>query len=306
MDRRNNIVVDGRFVLHSRIGHGAIGDVYRARDRDSARWVAVKVLRAVHERNPKYQRMILTEAEILERVEHRNVVGFVGRGVHGRLPYVAMELLGGGSLHEALQRLPRRRLDVLGAVALLAMTCHGVQAVHDAGFAHCDLKARNVLLDGRGRAAVGDFGLAMRTGPTGFLATALVGGTADYMAPEVIGRATDIVAATVDVYALGILAFAMLTGRRPFTGNCAEDLFSQHVGRPVPLASSVRRGLCAQLDGAVASAMNKDPDRRPASPRAFADALSFAIATPPRDLGMRVDAVARDRGKRAAEDLDSP
>ena len=278
MDRRFNIVVDGRFVLHSRIGHGAIGDVYRARDRDTGRWVAVKVLRPVHADNDKYRRMIAAEAELLATIEHRNVVGFVGQGVHGRLPYVAMELLGAGNLHEALQRLPRRRLDVLGAVAMIEMTCQGVQAIHDAGFAHCDLKARNVFLDRRGRAAVGDVGLAVRSGSQGFLATALDGGTADYMAPEVIVRATNVLGATVDVYALGVLAFALLTGRRPYSGQTAQDLFAQHVDRPVPMASSVRRGLSTQLDGAVAGAMEKDPARRTASPRAFADALTLATA----------------------------
>jgi serine/threonine-protein kinase len=167
---------------------------------------------------------------------------------------------------------------VLGAVALLEMTCDGVQAIHDAGFAHCDLKARNVLLDGRGRAAVGDLGLAARAGRHGRLLQTLVGGTADYMAPEVIAGVTRVVAATVDVYALGILAFALVTGRRPFVGRTAADVFSQHVGRTVPVASSIRRGLPPSLDAAIAAAMDKDPQRRTATARAFADALGVAAA----------------------------
>ena len=255
-----------------------MAEVHRARDRRRSAWVAVKLLPPAPCRNRKLEEALVTEATILAQIRHHNVVGFVGAGVHAELPYLAMEHLDGGSLHRVLESLPHRRLDVLSAVHVLEMACRGVQAVHDAGFAHCDLKARNILLDRRGRVVVGDLGLAHKTTTRGLVDAPIVGGTADYMAPEVIEGARRVLAAPLDVYALGVLAFVLVTGQKPFSGSTAQEVFSQHVSRPAPSASTLRGDLPAKIATAIGRAMAKDPAIRTASAGAFETALAEAAA----------------------------
>ena len=272
------VVVDDRFVLCARIGHGAMAVVYRARDRQRTGWVAIKLLRPVHAEKRKFKEALTTEAAVLTQIHHRHVVGFIGAGAHAGLPYIAMEHLDGGSLHGFLRALPQRRLAVLSAVSVLQMVCRGVQAVHDAGFAHCDLKARNILVDRRGRVVVGDLGLARQTTTGGLVNAPVIGGTADYMAPEVIEGLSGIVAATLDVYALGVLAFELFTGRRPFRGLTAQEVFSQRLGRAAPLASTIRSDLPTELATVIGRAMEKNPAIRTVSATAFEAALAAAAA----------------------------
>jgi serine/threonine-protein kinase len=177
-------------------------------------------------------------------------------------------------------------------VFVLEMACRGVQAVHDAGFAHCDLKTRNILLDRRGRVVIGDLGLAHRTTTRGQVRTAIVGGTADYMAPEVIAGSSKILAATLDVYALGVLAFVLVTGRRPFSGRTAQEIYLQHRCRPAPSASAMRPDLPEAIAIAIGRAMERDPAIRTSNASAFESALALAAAP------LREEALSRSSRRR--------
>ncbi|QSQ12007.1 serine/threonine-protein kinase [Myxococcus landrumensis] len=262
------------FVIEERIGEGGMGVVYRAAHPLIGKQVAIKVLRSELVTQQQVDRLLI-EARAVNAIRHPGIIDIFGFGQlpDGR-PYIIMELLRGQSLSSAIQQ--RSRLNPNTAVWILDQMLSALGAAHAAGVVHRDLKPGNVFLadalDGSRVVKLVDFGIAKlvreQTGPA--TVTGAILGTPEYMSPEQI-RGTPISAAT-DLYAVGVIAFQMLTGERPFKGDQLQVLFA-HVEQPPPLPSSLVPDIPSELDALVLRLLAKSPAQRPES----ADAVRRAL-----------------------------
>ncbi|TSC32777.1 serine/threonine-protein kinase [Corallococcus sp. Z5C101001] len=256
----------GEFVIQERIGAGGMGVVYRAVHPLIGKQAAIKVLRAELVSRELEQRLLM-EARSANAIRHPGILDIFNFGTlpDGR-PYVVMELLQGQSLADVLRA--RGRLDVGTALWILEQILSALGAAHRAGVVHRDLKPANVFVVERPDAApvikLVDFGIAkvMRSREGLTLADGSVLGTPDFMAPEQV-RGGAVKPAT-DLYALGIMAFQMLTGTRPFQGENVQVMFA-HVEQIPPPPSSRVDGIPPALDALVLQLLEKDPEQRPAS-----------------------------------------
>jgi eukaryotic-like serine/threonine-protein kinase len=269
----------GAYEIEAPLASGGFGVVYRARDAGGGA-AAIKVLRAELATTERTLARFEREVDAVARIEHPNVVQVLGRGrlADGR-PYFAMELIEGQDLASHLRA--RGALPVAEAQRLLAPICEALAAAHDRGIIHRDVKASNVMLALDGRVVLLDFGVAKVLDPAvpGLTRSRQIVGTPPCMAPEQLaGRAAN---RRTDVYALGVLAYHMLTGAPPFADESPVMLqhLHRHARRPRPSAAIE---LPPSVDRAVVSAMAVDPSERPGDARAFYTALAGA---PPDALG---------------------
>jgi serine/threonine protein kinase len=181
------------------LGRGGMGVVYRARQVSLNRFVALKMLPGGEYAEPHELARFLAEAEVVAAVRHPHVVQVHEYGQCGSRPYFAMEYLGGGSLVELIRK--SARLAPATAAALVEKIARGVQAAHDLGIVHRDMKPQNVLLGEDGEPKVTDFGLAKRGRGTDLTRTGAVMGTPHYMAPEQAAGKTKFVGPAADIYA---------------------------------------------------------------------------------------------------------
>jgi eukaryotic-like serine/threonine-protein kinase len=251
-------LIAGTFEVRSRIGSGSMGVVLSAFDRKLERTVAIKLIRA--ERLDVARRArFLREARAMAQVNHPNVVSVYAYGEHRSMPYIAMEYVDGSNLDEWLRAAPRP-MDVARALGILDDICRGVRAVHAAGIVHLDLKPSNILLDTALRCRIADFGVSMR--PPGDVPERV--GTPGYMAPETLlaSRYGPTSVAPVDVYALGCIAYEMLTGSHPFR-RLGEQLLAPVSAREILPPSRRCPGLPKALDRVIVPALAWDGSRRP-------------------------------------------
>nr|WP_255424409.1 serine/threonine protein kinase [Corallococcus sp. CA047B] len=255
----------GEFIINERIGAGGMGVVYRATHSLIGKQAAIKVLRAELV-SPRVHERLLVEARAVNAIQHPGIIDIFGFGTlpDGR-PYIVMELLKGRSLAEFAPT--RQPLDVATTVWVLDQILAALGAAHEAGVVHRDLKPANVfVVEGPNSAPtikLVDFGIAKllesRDTPTTLDGTIL--GTPEFMAPEQI-RGGEVGPAT-DLYAVGIMAFQMLTGTRPFQGDPLQVMFA-HVDRIPPMPSSRAEGIPPEFDTLVRHLLAKDPAMRPA------------------------------------------
>ncbi|RKH90043.1 serine/threonine protein kinase [Corallococcus sp. AB045] len=280
----------GEFIIQERIGAGGMGVVYRAEHPIIGKQAAIKVLRA-ELMSPEQAQRLLVEARSVNAIRHPGILDIFNFGSlpDGR-PYVVMELLQGQSLAEVLRS--RGRLDVGTAVWMLDQILSPLGAAHRAGVVHRDLKPANVFMAERPDAApmlkLVDFGIAKvlqsQEGLTH--ADGSVLGTPDFMAPEQVRGGA--VGPATDLYALGVMAFQMLTGARPFQGDNVQVLFA-HVEQAPPPPSSKVEGIPPELDALVLQLLEKAPAKRPASAEEVRQRLkALSLERPPDALGPSV------------------
>ena len=206
------------YEILSELGRGGMGVVYKARDLKLNRLVALKVVRGHVDRRELIR--FLAEAEAAAAVKHPNVVQVYACGEDRGRPFLVLEYCPGGTL---IERLAALRSDPRAAVEVLAKVAAGVAAAHEAGVVHRDLKPSNVLFDEAGEPRVADFGLA-KLGTSDLTATGAVMGTPAYMCPEQAEGRTKFVGPQADVWALGVILYEALTGRRPFDGADISEI----------------------------------------------------------------------------------
>ncbi|GMU08514.1 serine/threonine-protein kinase [Corallococcus caeni] len=285
----------GEFLIQERIGAGGMGVVYRAEHPIIGKQAAVKVLRA-ELMSPEQEQRLVVEARSVNAIRHPGILDIFnfGKLADGR-PYVVMELLQGQSLAEVLRA--RGRLDVGTAVWMLDQILSPLGAAHRAGVVHRDLKPANVFMVERPDAApmlkLVDFGIAKvlqsQEGLTH--ADGSVLGTPDFMAPEQIRGGT--VGPATDLYALGVMAFQMLTGARPFQGENVQVMFA-HVEQAPLSPSSMVEGIPPELDALVLQLLEKAPAKRPASAEEVRQRLkALSLGRSPGTLGLGVPAVQK-------------
>ena len=256
-DPRIGVTLDGRYRLDARIADGGMSTVYRAMDTRLHRTVAVKVLHAHMASDPVVLERFAAEAIISSDLNHPNIVGVRDHHVSGDAAYLVMEYVRGLNLREVLAE--RGRFTPRQTLAVLQAVCTGLSVAHAEGIVHRDMKPANVLISDEGRVKVTDFGLARaasaHTNATTFF------GTAAYISPELaVGDPAD---ERSDIYAVGIIAYELLTGQQPFSSESAYGLAFKHINDRVPAPSALVPGLSPELDELVAYCTNKDPEDRP-------------------------------------------
>jgi tetratricopeptide (TPR) repeat protein len=261
------------------IGRGGMGVVYRARQLDLNRTVAIKLIPAASTFDRSSRARAVREALTMARLRHPNIVSVHGSGEVNGAPYLVMEWVDGGTLQ---QRLNRSTFSFRGAAALVRELAGAVAEAHAMGIVHRDLKPSNVLLpeDGNAASCVGakltDFGLARCWGEDqGVTETGLVLGTPSYMAPEQTGlaRSCGEVGPATDVHALGAILHALLVGRPPYPADSTwEILLNVARGEPEPLRHG-RPGVPRDLETIVAKCLAREPSRRYHSALGLADDL---------------------------------
>jgi tRNA A-37 threonylcarbamoyl transferase component Bud32 len=265
------------FRIESLVGHGAMAEVYRARDEQHDRVVALKVLDKPLEQDERFRRRFLRESQIAAGLDHPHIVPTLTSGDDDGLLYLAMEYIEGSDLRQLLQR--DGRLDPERAVGLVEQAADALDAAHAAGLVHRDVKPGNILVraDGGGEHVyVCDFGLARHassasslTGDRGFV------GTIDYVPPEQIeGGKID---ARADVYSLGCVLYECLAGVRPFDRDSELSVVFAHLNEPPPRVTDVRPELPAAFDEVFATALAKAPDDRYSSCGELAAAARAAL-----------------------------
>jgi tRNA A-37 threonylcarbamoyl transferase component Bud32 len=276
--------VDNKYRIEQLLGRGGMGAVYRARDMRLDRLVALKVVRAELLGEPDARRRFRREAQIVARLQHPSIVAVFDYGTFADGgAYLVMELVRGEDLRHVLQR--EGRLKPAEAMNILTAVCAAIGAAHREGVLHRDLKPENILLPGGAIAAkVLDFGVAKLVGDerpdesaeahTVLTAAGMIVGTPAYMAPEQF-KAVEADPRT-DVFSLGVVAYEMLSGELPFgRGTLADVVLAQARGVPPMPPDIIPRA----AERTIRSALDQDPDRRPASPQAFATLLAAAMDT---------------------------
>jgi serine/threonine protein kinase len=264
------------------LGQGGMGVVVLAVDERLERDVAIKLIRPAYTRSPSARDRFLIEARAMARVRHENVVEIYAFGEFLDTPYFVMEYVPGTNVANWLDDglLEDRLPSVDEALGYLDQVCRGVAAIHASGAVHGDLKPSNLLIGPASRVAVADMGLSRLFDPTGRLGDHPMAGTPAYMAPEF--ARTDLSRELVqrgDVYALGVIAFEMLSGHQPFAIETTADMLLAHsIGRP-PTPSQFRPELTHAFDDSLLNALKFDPVERTRSADAFRRALLEARET---------------------------
>jgi len=260
----------GRYRLGEELGAGANGVVRRATADDGTE-VAVKLLRAADAVESAAGRRFLREARIAAEIDSPHVVRILDSGQEAGCAYIVLPLYRDGSLAARLLQHGRLALDETARLA--AQLGKGLDALHERGIVHRDVKPSNVLLDGE-LAALADFGLARGIDSTRLTGDGQLLGTAYYLAPEVIEG--EDAGKPSDVYALGCVLYECLVGEPPFTGRSAAELAFGHLVEPPPDPRERRPGLPADAGFALLTALAKSPSDRPTSGTALARMLHLA------------------------------
>ncbi|MFV0251994.1 MAG: protein kinase domain-containing protein [Beutenbergiaceae bacterium] len=258
MTPQRGLTLGGRYELVDRIAIGGMGEVWTAIDRHLARTVAAKVLRTEFTGDASFLNRMRAEARNTAGLSHGNITAMYDYGEQDGASYLIMEYVEGEPMSDLLTR--ESTLSPAQLLPILAQTARGLHAAHLAGVVHRDVKPSNLLITRDGTVKITDFGIALGANQAPMTAAGMVMGTAQYLPPEqAMGKAAQGVG---DIYALGIIGYESLAGKRPFTGTTQVDIAFAHVNQPVPpLPDSVD----PRVREVVMSMLEKDPERRPRS-----------------------------------------
>ncbi len=277
----------GRYTLVRRLGEGGQGAVYLAEDPKLKRRVALKVLSKLGALTPERLERFRREAEIASRLDHPGICTVHETDTVSGLPFVVMRYVDGESLADRIEARaagePPSRGEVMESVRIAEEAARALQAAHEAGVVHRDVKPSNILLTADRRPVLLDFGLArdLDDDVGGLTRTGDVFGTPAYMSPEQIAPERGSVDTRTDVYSLGVTLYELLTGVRPFDAATREGLFHAILRQPPPDPRRRAPAVPSDLVVVLRTALAKEPDRRYTSARAFADDLAAVRASRP-------------------------
>ena len=291
----------GAYRIIEPLGRGGMASVYKAYEAALDRYVALKVLPGEFLHDETFAERFRREAKVVARLEHPNIIPIHAFGIEGGIPWMAMRLISGGALASLLRGggLPPERI-----ITILRGAADALDYAHGKGVVHRDVKPQNILLDEAERVYLADFGIAKMVEGSGALTqTGMITGTPQYMAPEqATGQPVD---QRVDIYALGVVAYEMLTGRVPFAADTPVAVLMKHVTEPMPIppASTVPEPLVR----ALLKGMAKKPDERWSSAGAFVRALEQGLAeVPTASLPVAATATVPARAVRPAPTMPPP
>jgi serine/threonine protein kinase, bacterial len=270
-------LLDGRYQVATKIATGGTSTVYRGLDTRLDRPVALKVMDSRYAGDQEFLTRFQLEARSVARLKDPGLVGVYDQGIDARHPFLVMELIEGGTLRELLAE--RGPMPPHAIAAVLRPVLGGLAAAHRAGLVHRDVKPENVLISDQGDVKIVDFGLVRAVAAARITSASVILGTAAYLSPEQVQDGT--ASPRSDVYAVGIVAYELLTGQPPFSGDSPLSVAYQRLDNDVPRPSTVIDGVPDQFDELVGRATAREPADR------YADA---------QDMGASLDAIVDELG----------
>ncbi len=251
-------VLGNRYEIQQLLGEGGMGAVYKARDIELDRLVALKVIRPELAGNPAILQRFKQELILARQVTHRNVIRIYDLGEADGIKFITMEYVDGEDLRTLLHE--RGKLPPSEAVAIIEQVCLALEAAHREGVIHRDLKPQNVMRDRQGRIVVMDFGLARSLVSERMTQTGAMVGTMEYMSPEqAMGADLD---GRSDLFAVGLIFFELVTGRMPYKAETAlASLLKRTQERAIPI-SEIDRSFPERLSNVVSKCLERDPKQR--------------------------------------------
>lgn len=256
------------------VGAGTVGTISKVREKSTGTEYALKLLSPGISQDKLVAARFEREILVLSKLNHPNIVKYVGHGKHNGQLFYVMELLEGGTLKSVMESTGP--LSWHEAADCGRQIASALQHAHNHGIIHRDLKPGNVFLAGDAQPKLGDFGIARDQHSQQLTETGLTVGTYAYMPPELVTGETNITG-KVDLYALGCLLFELVTGRTPFIGDGFAQLFEQHLNSPPPKLRDFVPQAPAELDLLVNNLLAKDPESRPFNARAVQGQLNSIL-----------------------------
>jgi len=268
---RPGSILGDRYEVLQMLGSGAMGQVFKARDRKLDDVVALKMLSPSVVADEDNLDRMKSEIRIARKITHPNVLRTHDLWEQDGQPMIAMEYVRGIALSQLLEQ--SGRLKPAAGLRVCSQVLKGLAAAHQAGVLHRDIKPANIILDQSGNARLMDFGIShpIRTGSTESNAPSKIVGTANYMAPEIVTGG--VVNERSDLYAMGVMMFEVFTGSLPYRGGSAIEICTAHVKQPTPSPSERWDAIPRALEEIILACMNKNPARRPESAQDLLDKL---------------------------------
>ena len=260
-------LVEGKYKIERLLGKGGMGAVFLAQDLTLERVVAIKVLPPDISMDEHIVKRFQQEAKTAAKLDHTNIIPIYRVESEGGLNYFVMKYIEGTSLEDVLDQKQELAIDYIQRVLWEAACALG--HAHQRGVVHRDVKPANIMFDHDGRVMLTDFGISKALqAASGFTGTGMIIGTPHYMAPEQAKGGT--VDGRADQYSLGVVAYRMVTGELPYTGDSVHTILYKHIFEEVPRMSGKRAGTPEFLSVAIARALSKEPDQRYATMEEFA------------------------------------
>ena len=247
----------GQYEIVEEIARGGMATVYRARQASIGRDVAIKVLPAKFTHDKSFIDRFNREVEVIAQLQHPHILPVYDFGEYEGMPYIVMAYIKGGTLTDRIVNGPMEPGEVTRMVKQIA---DALDFAHSQGIVHRDFKPGNVLLDERGNTYLADFGLARITEGSSDITGTMIIGTPHYMAPEQARSAE--VTGLVDIYALGVTIYEMLTGQAPFKAPTAAGVLVAHITEPIPDIRASRPDLPDYVQTVVENSMAKEAGDR--------------------------------------------
>jgi eukaryotic-like serine/threonine-protein kinase len=284
------VLFGGRYEILGVLGQGGMGAVYKARDRELDRLIALKVIRPELATDPAILLRFKQELILSRNITHKNVVRIFDLGEADGIRFISMEYVDGEDLRTLLRRAGK--FTPKDALSVVEQVCRALDSAHSEGVIHRDLKPQNIMRDKHGRIVVMDFGLARSLGDTGMTQTGAIVGTLEYMSPEqALGSTLD---QRSDIFSVGLIFYELLTGRAPYEADTAIASLMKRTSEEARSVSDVDASIPRSLSAIVARCLEREPANRyhsavellqqlaswEANPSISAESLSKMIAHP--------------------------
>ena len=252
------VVFGGRYEILGVLGQGGMGAVYKARDRELDRLIALKVIRPELATDPGILQRFKQELILARNITHKNVVRIFDLGEADGIRFISMEYVDGDDLRTLLRR--EGKFSGKDTVALIEQVCRALDAAHAEGVIHRDLKPQNIMRDKNGRVVVMDFGLARSLGESGMTQTGAIVGTIEYMSPEqALGSQLD---QRSDIFSVGLIFYELLTGKAPYEADTAIASLMKRTREEARSASDVDASVPKSLSAIVSRCLEREPANR--------------------------------------------
>jgi serine/threonine protein kinase/tetratricopeptide (TPR) repeat protein len=284
------VLFGGRYEILGVLGQGGMGAVYKARDRELDRLIALKVIRPELATDPAILARFKQELILSRNITHKNVVRIFDLGEAEGIRFISMEYVDGEDLRTLLRR--QGKFTPADAAVVVEQVCRALDSAHSEGVIHRDLKPQNIMRDGNGRIVVMDFGLARSLGDHGMTQTGAIVGTIEYMSPEqAMGSTLD---QRSDIFSVGLIFFELLTGKAPYQADTAIASLMKRTREEAQAVSDVDASVPRSLSAIVSRCLEREPANRyhsavellqqlqiwQANPNISPDALSKMIPHP--------------------------
>ena len=272
------MVIGDRYEVLEKIGTGGMSDVYKAKDHKLNRFVAIKVLKQEFSENENFVSKFRVEAQSTAGLMHPNIVNVYDVGDEDGINYIVMELVDGITLKKYIEK--KQMLSVKESVSIAIQVAMGLEAAHNNGIIHRDIKPQNIMISKEGKVKVTDFGIAKAA--TSNTITSNVMGSVHYTSPEQArGGYSD---AKSDIYSLGITLFEMLTGRVPYNGETTVAIAIKHIQEDLPSPALYNEDIPISVEKIVLKCCQKSPDRRYQTAADLISDLKKSLITPDKDF----------------------